>query len=60
MTNKQLGEERVYLAYVSISVFIIKGQELKQGMDEEAGADSEAVEGHCLLGCFSWLAQPAF
>jgi hypothetical protein len=35
-------------------------QELKQGRNLEAGADAEALEGCCLLACFSWFAQPAF
>ena len=26
----------------------------------EAGADAEAMEGCCLLACFSWFAQSAF
>jgi hypothetical protein len=36
------------------------GQELKQGMNQEARADAEAMEECCLLACFSWFAQPAF
>ena len=45
--QRKIGEERVYLAYTSISLFIIEGeksgQELKQGRNLEAGADSEAM-----------------
>lgn len=36
------------------------GQELKQGKNQAAGIDAEAVEECCLLACSSWLAQPAF
>jgi hypothetical protein len=32
-------------------------QELKQGRNLEAGADTEAMKGCYLLACFSWLAQ---
>ena len=35
------------------------GQKLRQGKNLEAGADSEALSGCCLLACSSWLAQPA-
>ena len=28
--------------------------------ESEAGAEAEAVEEHCLLACFSWLAQFVF
>jgi hypothetical protein len=40
------GEGRVYLAYTLISQFIIKelGQEVRQGRNLEAGADTEAME----------------
>jgi hypothetical protein len=48
MTKKQVGEERVYLAYTSILLFITK-----------AGADAEAMEGCSLLVCLLGLDQPA-
>jgi hypothetical protein len=35
-------------------------QELKQGRNPEAGAESEAMEGCCLLVCSPWLAQLSF
>jgi hypothetical protein len=35
------------------------GQELKQGRNLEAGADSEAMEACYSLACSLWLAQPA-
>ena len=60
MAKKQVGEERVYLAYTSILLFITK--EVKTGTQagQEAGADAEAMEGCSLLACLTWLAQPAF
>jgi hypothetical protein len=54
MTKKQVGEERIYSAYISKLLFITKGSQAGQ----EAGADAEAMEG-CLLACFPWLGQPA-
>ena len=36
------------------------GQELKQGRNLEAGADTEAKKRYCLLAWSPWLAQPAF
>jgi hypothetical protein len=62
MTKKQVGEERVYLAYTSILLFITKEtKEVRTGTQagQEAGADAEAMEGCSLLACFHWLAQPA-
>jgi hypothetical protein len=40
--QKQVGEERVYLAYTSTSYFITEGS---RGRNLEAGADAEAMEG---------------
>jgi hypothetical protein len=59
MTKKQVGEERVYLAYTSLLLFITK--EVRNGTQagQEAGAVAEAMEGHSLLTCLPWLAQPA-
>jgi hypothetical protein len=53
MTKKQVGEERVYSAYLT--------KEVRTGTQtgQEAGADAEAMEGCSLLACFPWLAQPA-
>jgi hypothetical protein len=60
MTKKQLVEEIVYLAYISIPLFIIKrsqsGKGLTQGGSLEAGAEAEAIEECFLLACFSQLA----
>jgi hypothetical protein len=53
MTKKQVGEERIYSAYTSTLLFITKG-------GQEAGDDTEAMEGCSLLACFPWLAQLAF
>ena len=48
-----------FLAYTSKLLFIIKAnQELKQGRNLEAGADTEAQEECCLLACASRLAKP--
>jgi hypothetical protein len=59
MTKKQVGEERVYLAYTSILLFITKEVRTGTQAGQEAGADAEAMEGCYLLACFPWLAQPA-
>jgi hypothetical protein len=59
MTKKQVGEERVYLAYTSILLFITKGSQDWNSSRSEAGADAEAMEGCTLLACLLWLAQPA-
>ena len=58
MTKKQVGEERIYLAYTSILLFIAKEVRTGTQTGQEAGADAEAMEGCSLLACF-WLAQPA-
>ena len=42
MAKEQVGEERDYLAYISILLLIIEGS---QGRILEAGADAEAMEG---------------
>jgi hypothetical protein len=45
----------VYLTYTATPQFITErspGQELKQGRNLEAGADTEAMEGCCLLASF--------
>jgi hypothetical protein len=58
MTKKQVGEERVYSAYISTLLFITKGSQAGTQASQEAGADAEAIEGCSLLACFPWLAQP--
>jgi hypothetical protein len=58
MTKKQVGEERVYLAYTSKLLFITKEVRTRTQASQEAGADAEAMEGCSLLACFTWLAQP--
>jgi hypothetical protein len=55
MTKKQIGEERVYLAYTSILLFIIKEVRTGTQAGQEAGADAEAMEGCSLLACFPGL-----
>ena len=59
MTKKQIGEERVYLAYTSILLFITKEVRTGTQTGQKAGADAEAMEGCSLLACLPWLAQPA-
>jgi hypothetical protein len=59
MTKKQVREERVYSAYISILPFITKEVRTKTQAGQEAGADAEAKEGCSLMACFSLLAQPA-
>jgi hypothetical protein len=59
MTKKQVGEERVYLAYTSILLFITKEVRTGTQAGQEAGADAEAMEGCSILACLTWLAQPA-
>jgi hypothetical protein len=56
MTKKQVEEERVYSAYTSTLLFIIKEVRTGTHTSQEAGADTEAMEECCLLGCFPWLA----
>jgi hypothetical protein len=59
MTKKQAGEERVYLAYTSMLLFITKEVRTGTQAGQEAGADAEAIKGCSLLPCLPWLAQPA-
>jgi hypothetical protein len=59
MTKKQVGEERVYLAYTSTLLFITKEVRTGAQAGQEAGADAESMERCSLLACFPWLAQPA-
>ena len=53
------GGEGLFGLHLHITVYYQKksGQELKH---LEVAADAEAMEGHCLQACFSWLAQSAF
>jgi hypothetical protein len=59
MTKKQVGEERVYLAYTSICCSSPKEVRTGTQAGQKAEADAEAMEGCSLLPCFSWFAQPA-
>jgi hypothetical protein len=59
LTKKQVGEERVYSAYTSMLLFITKGVRAGTQAGQEAGADTEAMEGCSLLACLTWLAQLA-
>jgi hypothetical protein len=53
MTKKQIGEERVYLAYTSVLLFITKEVRTGTQAGQEAGADAEATEGCSLLACLA-------
>jgi hypothetical protein len=59
MTNKQVGEVRVYSAYISILLFITKEVRTGTQTGQEAGANVEAMEECSLLASFPWLVQPA-
>jgi hypothetical protein len=51
MTKKQVGEERVYSAYISILLLITKGCRTGTQAGQKAEADAEAMEGCSLLAC---------
>jgi hypothetical protein len=51
MTKKQVGEERVYSAYTSTLLFILKEITTGTQAGQKAGADAEAIEGCSLLAC---------
>jgi hypothetical protein len=59
MTKKQVGEERVYSAYISILLFITKYVRNGTQAGQKAGTDAETMEGCSLLAGFLWLAQTA-
>jgi hypothetical protein len=59
MSKKQVGEERVYSAYISILLLITQGCRTGTQACQEVGADAEAMEGCSFLAFLSWLAQPA-
>jgi hypothetical protein len=59
MTKKHVGEERAYSAYNSILLFITKKIRTGTQTGQEAGADSEAMEGCSLLACLLSLASSA-
>jgi hypothetical protein len=58
MTKKQVGEERVYSAYISILLFITQDVRTGTQAGQKAGADAGDMEGCSLLVCLPWLAQP--
>ena len=49
MTKKQVGEERVYSAYISTLLFITERSQDWTQADQEARANAEAMEGCSLL-----------
>jgi hypothetical protein len=55
--QSQFGEQRVYLAYTSTLLFIIKEN---QGRNLEVEIDPEGMVECCLLAYSLWLIQPAF
>jgi hypothetical protein len=67
MNKKQVGGERVYLAYFSfyccsslpgwVSIY---GQELKECKNLEAESDAEVTERCYFLAFSSWLGYPVF
>jgi hypothetical protein len=59
MNKKQVGEERVYSGYTSTLLFITKEVRTGTQTGQEAGVDTEAMEGCSLLACFLGFAQPA-
>ena len=53
--QKQVGEKRVY----SVSLKEVRTG-IETGQNLEAGADTDTMEGCCLLACSPWLAHPVF
>jgi hypothetical protein len=60
MTKKQVGEKRVYSAYISHCCSSPKEVRIGTHAGLEAGANIEAIEEFYLLAWFPWLAQLAF
>lgn len=54
--QKQLGEKRVYLAYIS---HVTLSEDGTQGKSLEAGTRAEAMEQRCLLARLLWLTELA-
>ena len=57
--QEQLGDQQANFAYTFISLFIIQGSQDRHsnGLNLQAGSDSEAMENRCLLACSLWLVQ---
>jgi hypothetical protein len=51
--QEAVGEERVYLAYTSILLFITKDVRTGTQAGQKAGADAEAMERCSLLACLA-------
>jgi hypothetical protein len=51
MAKKQVGEERLYSAYTSTLLLVTKEVRTGTQAGQEAGADTEAMEGCYLLAC---------
>ena len=58
MTKKQVGEERVYLAYTSALLFITEGSQDRNS--NRAGTWRQELMQRPWKGAAYWLAQPAF
>jgi hypothetical protein len=60
--QKQFGEEWDYLSYTVRSHSITRAVRTggTQGRNLKAGADTDAMEGCCLIAFFSWLPQAVF
>jgi hypothetical protein len=56
-TKKKTGEEKVYSAYTSTLLFIIKEVRTGNQASQEARADAEAMEGCYLLACSACFLQ---
>ena len=60
MTKKQVGEERVYLAYTSALLFMTEGGQDRRAVYPEAESDAEAMERCYLLADFPRIVQCTF
>jgi hypothetical protein len=56
MTKKQVGEQKVYSAYTSTLLFIIKGSQYRNS-HRIGNWRQERMQKLCLKTCFPWLAQ---
>ena len=57
VTQKQFRKKGFIILHIAVHYQSKTGQELRQGRNLEAGADSEAMGQCCLLACFLWLSQ---
>jgi hypothetical protein len=52
MTKKQVGKERVYLAYTSVSLFIMEGSQDRELMQRPLKGAAYWLASHGLSACF--------